>query len=324
MKVLVIRFSSIGDIVLTTPVVRALHQQAGAEVHVAVKEGFAPLWAANPFVHRVHALGDDWSSFVRALRAEDFDEVIDLHNNLRTHRLTVALRRRMHRMPKLNLRKWLYTVFKMDRLPDRHIVERAFEAVHHLGVTPDGQGLDCFIPPDEEVDLDEFPAKYRAGYVAIVIGARWATKRIPAHIVAQLVDGLNEPVVLLGGPDDVKLGMEINSMVEVKAWNACGRFSIHGSASLVRQASAVITPDTGLMHVAAAFQRPTVVVWGSTTPRFGMEPWAAPHVNAEVNGLACRPCSKIGRSSCPKGHFRCMRDQRVDQILSLKGLVASS
>src|ERR1700744_3871791 len=141
MKFLIIRFSSIGDIVLTTPVVRCLKKQvATAEVHYLTKAAFRPILAANPYVDKIHCLGDDLDNLIAALKTEDFDYVIDLHHNLRTLKVKRALHKTAFSFEKLNLQKWLYTNFKVNKMPDRHIVDRYLDTVKPFGVANDGAG----------------------------------------------------------------------------------------------------------------------------------------------------------------------------------------
>jgi ADP-heptose:LPS heptosyltransferase len=315
-KVLVVRFSSIGDIVLTTPVVRCLKRQLGAEVHYLTKEAFRPVLAANPYIDRLHTIRKDVREVLPALRAEGFDFVADLHRNFRSGQLRRALGARSVAFSKLNLEKWLLVRFKADLLPRVHIVDRYMQVVQDLGVRYDGAGLDYFIPADEEVA----PATWIQGgsYVALAIGAAHATKCLPVDQLIELCRSLAQPVLLLGGAGDRDAGEEVARQAGDQVVNLCGQLSLNQSASVVRQARVVISPDTGLMHIAAAFRKPILSVWGNTVPALGMSPFYPDGADQsrlfEVEGLSCRPCSKIGFKSCPKGHFRCMRDQNIGGI----------
>jgi len=321
MKILVLRFSSIGDIVLTTPVVRALKQQVpGARVHFATKPAYRGIVANNPHVDQVHCLTGSLGELVAELRAEQFDYVVDLHHNLRTSLIKLRLGVNSSSFDKLNWQKWLLVNLKVDRLPAVHIVARYLAAAAPLGVTDDGLGLDYFIPTPDEVNVTTaLPIEFQAGYVAFAIGAQHATKRLPTARIIELCALLQRPVVLLGGPEDAATGEEIvqaltpqathpHSLTTSPVYNACGKFSLNQSASLVRQAERVVSHDTGLMHIAAAFGKEIISVWGNTVPEFGMYPFRTAFQTWEVRGLDCRPCSKIGYAKCPRGHFRCMRD----------------
>ena len=326
MKILVLRFSSIGDIVLTTPVVRQLKTQVpNARVHFATKPAYRSLLEANPYVDKTHVLSGSLGELVRELRAERFDFIVDLHNNLRTR----LIRLRLPGVPgrafdKLNFQKWLLVNFKVNQMPLVHIVDRYRAAGAPLGIRDDGGGLDYFVPLGQEVDIAAaLPLGFRPGeYAAVAIGAQHATKRMPVEKLIELVAKLAQrPVVLLGGSEDESTGHVIElAFQELPAhqftnspiFNACGQFSLHQSASLVRQAAFVVSHDTGLMHIAAAFGKEIFSVWGNTVPQFGMYPYRTAFQALEVLGLPCRPCSKIGFAKCPQGHFKCMRDQDLN------------
>jgi ADP-heptose:LPS heptosyltransferase len=322
-KILVIRFSSIGDIVLTTPVLRCLHKVPGlqAEVHVATKKAFAALLQANPHVGRVHALEGSLTDLIRRLRAERFDYVVDLHNNLRSNLVRLALGRPSRAFHKLNIRKWLLTRFRIDRLPRVHIVDRYMEAAAGLGVKNDSGGLEYHIPQEARHFPDIVPGAFRDRYTAFVIGGKHATKRLPAARISAICQELDGPVVLLGGPEDGPVAGLVAGDCGDKVFDACGKLSLDQSAYLVQQATVVITHDTGLMHVAAAFRKPIVSIWGNTIPAFGMFPYMPgnPELSAmvEVEGLSCRPCSKIGFDHCPKGHFDCMEKIPAARVAAL-------
>lgn len=327
MKFLVIRFSSIGDIVLTSPVVRCLKKQVpDAEVHFLTKESFHSIVASNPYIDKVHVLAHSWELMIEELKIEEYDHIIDLHNNVRTMRVKKALGKPAYTLDKLNIRKYIYVNLKWNVMPDVHIVDRELKTVESFGVKNDGGGLDYFIPEKDETKKTDIPASHYAGYIAIVIGAALNTKKYPLHKLKELCTRINHPIILLGGKEDSKDGDEIASVDPVKIYNACGKFSINESADLVKKAKLVITNDTGLMHVAAAFKKPVISLWGNTVPSFGMYPYygesflsrqqKSPYDILQVNKLWCRPCSKIGYNKCPRGHFNCMENITVDQVLN--------
>ena len=298
--------------------IRCVKQQLAVEVHYLTKASFAGLLESNPYVDRVHTIDKDVDhALVQKLRAEQFDFVIDLHNNLRTLRLKSALKVPSKSFPKLNVQKWLLVTFKVRRMPDVHIVDRYLETVKHLGVENDGEGLDYFIPEGSLVELNRLPETHALGYVAVVIGGQHATKMMPLAKLIEVCHALKSPVVLLGGPEDAAKGEAILDAIGPQVFNACGKFKLDESASLVQQALWVITHDTGLMHVAAAFKKRIVSVWGNTVPELGMHPYLtdAGSKMVEIKNLSCRPCSKIGFSKCPKKHFQCM-DHDVDDIVN--------
>lgn len=320
MKILVIRFSSIGDIVLTTPVVRCLKQQLpDAEIHFLTKYSFHGLVENNPYVDHCHYLDDNWEILLHELKAVGFDYVIDLHYNLRTLRVKRALKTKSFSFDKLNIQKWLLTNLKINRMPAIHIVDRYLATVKELGVKDDGKGLDYFIPQKDVTTEGDIPVSHQAGYIGIVIGAALATKKMPLHKLQELCGKINHPIMLLGGQEDAAEGDAIAAQDSIKIYNACGKFNLNESADLVRKAKFIISHDTGLMHIAAAFQKPVMSVWGNTVPAFGMYPYYGNQskqafLTFEVSGLGCRPCSKIGYKKCPRGHFKCMEQMDIGAI----------
>lgn len=327
-KFLILRFSSIGDIVLTTPAIRCLKLQVkDAEVHYGTRDIFSEMMAHNPYIDKNIFLGTDLSLFVQELKKENYDGIIDLHHNLRTFVIKTKLGIKSVSFNKLNFEKWMVVNLKINNLPPIHIVDRYMETVKHLGVTNDGLGLDYFLSVEEETVLQQLPASHQKGYVGFVIGARHFTKQLPVEKIISICKKLNQPVVLLGGKEDIEKGeaiaSEINSRMNSKEqspqiFNACGKFSINRSAALVKHATKIITHDTGLMHVAAAFKKEIISVWGNTIPEFGMGPYygnqQVRNLKFEIRNLPCRPCTKIGFDKCPKGHFKCMRQMDEQKI----------
>lgn len=319
MKLLVIRFSSIGDIVLTTPVLRCIKKQLPeAELHFLTKEQYRTILIANPYVDKIIVLGLSKTLMMHQLKMEQYDAIIDLHHNLRTWEVKRALKGvPAYSFHKLNWKKWLMTACKINRLPEQHIVDRYLATTRSFGVINDGEGLDYFIPGDEHVKANDLPFSHQMGYVALVIGAAHATKQLPVERCIELCRRISLPIVLLGGKADHARGEQVANHDPIKVYNACGKFSLHESADLVRKSLLVITPDTGMMHIAAAFKKPIISIWGNTIPAFGMTPYFGKHQVAQQVAqvqLGCRPCSKIGYDTCPKKHFNCMQKQDLQQI----------
>ena len=261
------------------------------------------------------------------LRKEGIDYVIDLHHNVRSARIKYGMKRIAFSVHKLNWLKWLYVSLKINRLPDRHMVDRNLDTIRSFIDEVDDGGLDYFIPEKSEIDIHSLPEPFRKGYVGLSIWAQHETKKLPFESLVKLIEKLESPVVILGGPEDQERGERLfSSLPGKKILNGCGSYSIHQSASLVRQAKVLITHDTGLMHIGAAFHKKIISVWGNTVPRFGMYPYRADasSVQFEVVGLSCRPCSKIGYQKCPRKHFKCMLEQDLDGIATKARLLWNS
>lgn len=315
-KFLIIRFSSIGDIVLTTPVIRCIKQQyPNAEVHFATKKQFKVLVENNPYIDKYHLLEKELNQFIKTLQSEDYDFIIDLHNNLRTKIIKLRLGVKSYSFDKLNFKKWLLVNLKINQMPNVHIVDRYLKTVEKLGIKNDNQGLDYFIPEKDKVKLDSyngFPNPLI--FVAYAIGGQHFTKKLPTHKIIEICKRSRHIIMLLGGKEDFETGEAIQKAVGEKVINACGKYNLNQSASLLQQSEYIISHDTGLMHIAAALKKQIISIWGNTVPEFGMYPYLTDYQAIENKNISCRPCSKIGYNKCPKGHFKCMEEINITSI----------
>lgn len=323
-KILIIRLSSIGDIVLTTPVVRCIKQQVpDCELHFLTKARFSDVLQHNPYIDKLILLGDSLSDTIKVLRSEKYDFIVDLHKNIRSLLIRLSLRVPSASFNKLNFKKFLLTKFHIDRMPKVHIVDRYFAAAKRLNVENDGQGLDFFFSDEEKNTNLPLPEAFRSNYVAIAVGAQHFTKIYPAEKVGELCRMLYpNKVVLIGGKTDVERGKQIVAMSQGNVLNACGQLSLRQSALVLWRSDVVIANDTGMMHIAAALRKPVVSIWGGTVPQFGMYPYMPKGLEylsqiIENKQIKCRPCHKLGREKCPKGHFKCMNEINVNQIIDI-------
>ena len=318
-KFLIIRFSSIGDIVLTSPVVRCLKTQLpDSEIHFLTKKRNADLLQANPYIDQIKLFEGSLTETIRDLKTENYDYIIDLHSNLRSLRVKLGLKARSFSFNKLNIRKFLLTGFRINTMPDGHIVDRNMATLSTFNIINDGQGLDHFISEKDEFSLTELPEIYQKGYVALVLAGTYSTKRMPAEKFRKLLTETKLPFILLGGKG------ERSAAAQILAWNTgnvidfTGKLRLNQSASLVKKSRLVIANDTGLMHIAAAYHKKILSIWGNTSPELGMFPYLPGEGSEilEVKELPCRPCSKLGYHQCPKKHFRCMNDIPEEKIIN--------
>ncbi len=310
-KILIIRYSSIGDVILTSPVVRCIKQQTNAEIHILTKSNFASLFESNPHVTKVHLSNEQsFSKMIKNLKNENFDLIVDLHKNAKSLLTRFFLWRPAISFDKLNFRKWLFVLFKINKLPQNiHLVDRYFQSLKKINITNDDIGLEYFyksnfIPPR----LEALNSKYCVG----VLGAAHNTKMIPIEKWNQWIPQLPYPILLVGGKKEELIQATLTQLH--KNVIPIGKFkTLDDTAHFIQHAEFVITPDTGMMHLAAAFQKKILAIWGNTTPSFGMYPYfgknKSQYISSEVNELNCRPCSKLGYNKCPKGHHSCMLKQ---------------
>ncbi|WP_183562658.1 glycosyltransferase family 9 protein [Mucilaginibacter sp. SP1R1] len=316
MKILVIRFSSMGDIIYTTPVVRCLKKQIpGAEVHFLTKPAFKYIYDNNPYVDKLLILKSTLSATIAEIKSEQYDYIIDLHNNLRTAIIKLRTGIRSSTYQKQPIKKWLSLKFKLKLIAPTHLVDRYLKTVQFLGVVNDGQPIDYYIKASHQLSK-LLPPAHQKQYIAFVIGATHFTKRMPNSKIISICRQLNYPVVLLGGNDVKDNGNIIADAAGPSVYNACGITTLDESVYLVSQAKSIIGFDTGLTHIAEAFNKPIVSVWGGTVPDLlGVQPYMVKEVLVAGIELSCRPCSKFGLEKCPLGHFKCMNDMPEDGIV---------
>ncbi len=316
MKILVIRFSSMGDIIYTTPVVRCLKKQLPeATIHFLTKPAFKYIYDNNPYIDKLLLLKPDLADTIAEIKAERYDYIIDLHNNLRTTLIKIRTGIKSSTYKKQSIRKWVSLKLNLKLVPPVHLVDRYMKAVSFLGVKNDGGPINYYIKAEHSLN-HLLPSTHQSGYVAFVIGATHFTKRMPNYKIINICRDINLPVVLLGGNDVKANGDEVTAVLGEKIYNACGITSLDESVYLVSKAQSVIGFDTGLTHIAEAFDKPIASVWGGTVPELiGVQPYMVKDVLVAGIELSCRPCSKFGLEKCPLGHFKCMNDMPEKPIV---------
>jgi len=316
MKILVVRFSSMGDIIYTTPVVRCLKQQLpDAEIHFLTKPAFKYIYDNNPHLDKLLLLQPKLADTIKEIQAEHYDYLIDLHSNLRTRIIKLRTGIKSSTYNKERIGKWLTLKFRFKLIKPTHLVDRYLKTVKFLGVKNDNLPIDYYIKNQYQL-IDLLPASHQK-FVAFIIGATHFTKRMPNEKVISICRKINKPIVLLGGNDVKTNADEIATALGSQAYNACGVTTLDQSVFLVSQAQSIIGFDTGLTHIAEAFDKPIASIWGSTIPELlGVQPYKVKQSLIAGVNLSCRPCSKFGRESCPQGHFRCMKDIDEQKVVN--------
>jgi heptosyltransferase-2 len=315
-NVLAVRFSSIGDVLLTTPLLRAIRlRHPAARISVLTRQAHVPLLSHNPYVDRVIGLKArrPVASVAAELRAGGYTHRLDLHDSLRTRMLRTLVRGGWSTYPKHRVARALLIYTKRNRYRDATpVAERYFSAARDLDVVPDGKPPDFFLGPDAERQASDWLATaglaQERTMIALAPGAAHATKRWPqAHwvdlirrIVAEGFDA-----VIVGGPDDAPLAAALSQQTSGRVVSAAGIFGLQETGAVLQRSAALISGDTGVMHMATGVGTPVVALFGPTVRAFGFFPYTS---QAEVLELAlsCRPCSSKGGPRCPLGHHRCL------------------
>lgn len=326
-RILVVRFSSIGDIVLITPLLRALRtRHPGCYLAVATKEEFAPLLRHNPHIDRIIELaaGDRLTRLARDLRTESFTHHLDLHDSMRSRALRLLVRGQWHGYPKHRLARATLIRTKRNIYPPGTppVAERYFAAARDLDVAPDGGPPDVYLDPAERVRARTWLKDLRLGdgrpvVVAAPMAAHF-TKRWPVAQWRDLVSSLTArgvDIVVVGGPNDVAACQSVAEAGGTRAVSATGAAGLQGTASLIDRARVVVAGDTGVMHMSTALDTPVVALYGPTVESLGFFPYKARATILERD-LACRPCSKMGGPVCPLGHHQCLAGIGHEEVVS--------
>lgn len=321
MKFLIIRFSSIGDIVLTTPVISTIKQNfPNAKVHFLTKKEFSDVLIYNPKISQIWFFEKGkLNPLIHQLKTQQFDYIIDLHNNLRSHWVTFCLYAPTSTFNKENWKKWKMVNLK-SRINVEHVVKRYLHTLNKFQIPYTQElPLEYYCGNEAEIQVNHLLQTYELNnpFLCIVLSATHFTKKWLKEYYVELIDKIPFNIVLIGGKSEQNDGVwiEKNLTNSKRLLNLCGKLSINQSAAIIKKSEWVITHDTGMMHIACAYQKKMIVLWGNTCPEIGFAPYQNPNaINISLK-LDCKPCSKLGLNQCPKGHFRCMKNITPDLVM---------
>ena len=313
-KVLIIRFSSIGDIVLTSPVIRCIKKQKKSIIHFVTKQKYVELIKHNPYIDRVFSL----ESFDYDLDSHRYNLVLDLQKNLKSFFLGQFIKEKFQSKyvtyNKKNIAKWVLVNLKQDYLKNEHIVTRYFCALRKLNLKNDGKGLDYFISPNFIKKSIPTSFTFNQPFYVWLIGGSYENKKISADQIIGVCSKISKPVLFLGGHNEIKTAKIICKALEKSNfYNLCGVLNYDQSAYIIKKSSLVLTNDTGFMHIASSFKKKIISFWGCTKPSLGMYPYKIDS-RIEIIGNAKKiPCSKLGNRCRKKS--TCIKQIRVNEIL---------
>jgi lipopolysaccharide heptosyltransferase II len=327
---LIIRLSSIGDIILTTPVIRAVKKQfPDARITFLIKKDFIDLVKYNPYIDDIltvdKSLGKEGlKELKKQIKASKFDWIIDLHKNLRSNYLkrgSGAVYKTKYSKQILN--RTLLIKFRLNRYKTiKPVYQRYFEAVNSVGINYDQLGTEVFYPVEDYNYVKEYLLKegYDQSSQIIVLcpGAKHATKQwLPerfTEVGRKLIAEKNCTICLAGGKEDVNLCENIKDDIGRGAINLAGKLSLLQSAALLKMAKLCVVNDSGLMHLAQSQKTAVLAIFGSTSKELGFFPIEEKSVVVEYP-ISCRPCTHIGREKCPLGHFKCMNEIQIEDVM---------
>lgn len=323
--------SSIGDIVLTTPLIRSFKRTfPDSTLDFVVRREFAELLRHNPYINTLYEFNAQTGfaglrRLTEKLRQRKYDLIIDAHNSLRSR--FIRRKTRPHKSVHINKRvvpRFFLIKLKWKLYRDNvHVVDRYIEPVERFGVQNDNEGLELYVPENILNHVSDQFTELKADrktIIAICPAAKHYTKRWLKEYFVELahilISEYNAYIVLLGGPEDYAYCEDIKRLIgDEHTLNVAGNVSLLQSAAVLEQCGVVVTNDTGLMHIAAARKRNVVAIFGPTVRELGFFPYAKNSTVIEHSGLSCRPCTHIGSNECPKKHFRCMKEITPVQVL---------
>lgn len=330
-KFLIIRFSSIGDIILATPLIRCLRAAfPHAQIDFLVKKEFASVLSGNPHITNIITFDkSDNRAELRRIRMQvlftRYSMVFDIQKNIRSMIIGIGAKTGVAGFSKKLLARELLIRFKKNTYKEiKPVFLRYFEAVETLGVKYDGNGTEVFPSEIEkglvETILNQNNITQASPILVIAPGAQWENKRWPADKFAKAADiycsKTKAQVVLIGGETDIEICKLVQNHLKTDSLNLAGKLSLMGSAAMLGKAALVITNDTGMLHMAQAMKAPVVAVFGPTTRELGFFPLPEKSRVAEIE-IQCRPCTQKGLHHCPEKHFRCMNDIRPETVAKL-------
>jgi heptosyltransferase-2 len=314
-NILVIRFSSLGDILLTTPFLRVLRNKyPNSNIDYLVKNNFLDAIKLNPNINSIFSWQSDseLKNKVQKLKKNNYDLVIDLQNNLRSKKVVKILNTNSVSYKKPNIKKFLLVHTKINYLKDRRSIPQRFvDVVPNLKL--DKKGLELFLP-DKNINNKSFSNKT----IGFAPGAFHYTKMWPIEYFVELGNKLVEDgysVLIFGGKSDQKLCRELQTKIKNSLDLSTDNNLFETATNMVR-CKLIVCNDSGLMHTATAVGVPVISIFGSTVQEFGFAPFGVRSLVIENTDLSCRPCSHIGKAKCKKKHFKCMNDLKPSLVYS--------
>lgn len=330
-KILIIRLSSIGDIILTTELVRLVRKlYPDAEIDYLIQKEYAELLENNSRINNILkydkkiTMAENNRNREKYLKKNKYDLVIDLHNNIRSRYYRKGIYKNLLKLKKYRIEKFAMVHFNNSFNEMPHVTERYYNAISKLGIERDDRGLEVWLP--NELAYKATENKEKSNIIGIAPGAKHFTKMFPKEKLILLFKELlliypKHKFKIFGISSDKPISKILKEIGNDKVEDFCGELSLLETAKEIDECDVLLTNDSGLMHLAAARKVPTLAIFGSTVPQFGFSPYGNRSEIVEVD-IDCRPCTHIGRDKCPKGHFNCMNLIENKMVLEkLEGLI---
>jgi heptosyltransferase-2 len=328
MKILLIRLSSMGDVVLTTSVISAIRKKhPDAQIDFVVKEQFAPLIQYHPAINRLYTFGKKpgaLKELKRQIITSGYDILLDLHNTFRSNYLKwncgVPV---IQTLSKEYLRRFLLVKLKINRYrnSETSIIDRYAQAACNYLDLPVAHFPEIYLPEQIEKNASDLLPETTMPTIVLVPGSAHPTKEWPISRFTEAASLLSckfgARIVVIGGKKEIPAGKMISQSVGAQCYDFTGKTTLLETAAIIKKCDLIISVDTGCMHIGWAFHRKMVCIFGSTVRELGYYPDYSDAVIVENEELTCRPCSHNGLKSCPKNHFRCMKEISTGMVMKV-------
>jgi len=330
MRILVFRLSAIGDIILTSALIRCLKKQIpDCTIDFVVKRQFEQLVSSNPHISTIYTVDSNEGfsglrSLAKNLQTKKYDVFLDIHKNFRSQFVRRKSNpQKIFTYKKHVIKRALLINFHVDLYnPPVPVYKRFILSAEALGIKDDGEKTEFYIDHLAQEKIDGLLATKGAEpltYITLCPGASFWNKQWPIEnlslLATKIIQQTDKNVVLIGGPKEKELSAQIAS-ANPKVIDLTGKLNLQESAAVLKNTLCTVANDTGMLHLSEALKRPVVGIYGPTARQLGYFPLLEESQIVEVEDLACRPCTKMGMNNCPKKHFKCMRDINPEHVFN--------
>ncbi len=326
-KILIIRLSSLGDIVLTQPVVQAVRKEfPKAQIHYLTKRVFSPIVEMFGCVDKIH-YWEEKKALLTNLRKLKFDLAIDLQSKLNTFIIKNFINAKQTSTYNKEHLLRRQIVKKKTKRTISSTVDLYFTALQKIGINSEVSNPKL-IPINNTMMPKAFTTNENTKYIGLFPGALHETKQYPINQLAELIDSVppewNCQFLIFGSKAENDLADELKILTETEVINICGELDLQQLVTAIDKMDVVITNDSGPMHIAAALEKPQIAIFGATHPKLGFAPMNENTIILSAD-LQCQPCSLHGSKACPLDHFNCMKQvSAVDILKTLKIMLKNS
>lgn len=312
---MIIRFSSLGDVILISPVIKKLFV-SGYEVDVLTKKKYNEILKLNPEITNILLL-DDYKSLwalIKIIKSKNYYRIIDLHRNLRTFIIKLFFSFKTIVYKKYRLRRFFLVRFKLNFLKSNSVIKNYLNSLTKLNIVI--KSNDYFYKLKYEIKNISRNIQLllkKKNIITIAPFAYHLTKEwvyYPGLI--QLLKKKNT-IIIIGEEKDYQ---KANVWKEKNVINLCGRLNFNEMIALIDKSKLLVCNDSGIMHLGAGTKTPIISFFGSTVKEFGFTPLRKGVYIIEDKLVRCRPCDYHGKSRCPKKHFSCMKNITIEKVLS--------